>query len=379
MAPLQSQFDEALENIEINKDKADHAIKAHTEIRAALENDEQLRKWGVDTKLIGSYSRDAGIYPGKDVDVFVKLTALDTEATPKDVYNVVWQVLEKKYGDAKEGGRALQQARSVKVAFPNEGSSGVADSSFSVDAVPAVKDGERWAIPTKDRNRWTASTGRWMTTDPERFGELSSALSTSVWSPAVGGRNAYKPIVKLMRQARRTHLGDKRPGGLFVEFATYEAWNSGRVAGDEWGPLLAQTLRRVAERFANAAISPLRDPALGTPVEPAVAEKDLANAATIFSGLADKAEAALLSDDGEAAVKWREILGGNERSASVFPLPHGYDATGKRVAASDSKEAFASVLRAGTPPFGVSSGTLSLDHSGAAKLKSTRAYGHERT
>ena len=309
----------------------------------------------------------------------MKLTALDTEATPKDVYNAVWQVLEKKYGDAKEGGRALQQARSVKVAFPNEGSSGVADSSFSVDAVPAVKDGERWAIPTKDRNRWTASTGRWMTTDPERFGELSSALSTSVWSPAVGGRNAYKPIVKLMRQARRTHLGDKRPGGLFVEFATYEAWNSGRVAGDEWCPLLAQTLRRVAERFANAAIFPLRDPALGTPVEPAVAKEDLANAAKVFSELADKAESALLSDDGEAAVKWREILGGNERSASGFPLPHGYDATGKRVAASDSKEAFASVLRAGTPPLGVSSGTLSLDHSGAAKLKSTRAYGHERT
>ena len=66
MATLQSQFDEALETIEINKDKADHAIKAHTEIRAALENDEQLRKWGVDTKLIGSYSRGRWVYyPGQ--------------------------------------------------------------------------------------------------------------------------------------------------------------------------------------------------------------------------------------------------------------------------------------------------------------------------
>ena len=186
--------------------------------------------------------------------------------------------------------------------------------------MPAVQDGQRWAIPTKDRNRWAAGTGRWMTTDPERFGELSSALSTSAWSPAVGGRNAYKPIVKLMRQARHTHLGDKRPGGLFVEFATYEAWDSGLVAGDEWDSLLAQTLRRVAERFASAASFPLRDPALGTPVEPAVAEEDIANAAAIFSELANRADTALDSDDGKAAVEWREILGGNDRSTSVFPL-----------------------------------------------------------
>ena len=379
MATLQNQFAQALTNIEINEDKAERAIKAHTEIRAVLENDEQLRKWGVDTKLIGSYSRDTGTYPGKDVDVFVKLTALDTEATPKDVYNAVWQVLEKEYGDVKDGGRAQQQARSVKVAFPDEDSSGVATSSFAVDAVPAVQDGERWAIPTKDRNRWAASTGRWVTTDPERFGELSSALSTAEWSSAVGGRNAYKPIVKLMRQARRTHLGETRPGGLFVEFATYEAWNSGQIAGDEWDPLFAQTLRCVAERFANADRFPLRDPALGTPVEPAVADEDLASAATIFSELADKADVALESDDGKAAVEWREILGDNERCASVFPLPHGYDATGKRVAESNSKEAFASALRAGTPALGVSTGTLGSDYSGSSRIKTTRAYGHERT
>ena len=73
MATLRNQFNDALTNIEVNKDKAERAIKAHTEIRAVLENDEQLLELGVDTKLIGSYSRDAGIYPGKDVDVFVKL------------------------------------------------------------------------------------------------------------------------------------------------------------------------------------------------------------------------------------------------------------------------------------------------------------------
>ncbi len=326
MATLRNQFNDALTNIEVNKDKAERAIKAHTEIRAVLENDEQLLELGVDTKLIGSYSRDTGIYPGKDVDVFVKLTKLDTEATPKDVYDAVYRALVSKYGRRTQG-----QNRSVKIKFPDEGTSSGANSSFAVDAVPAVHEGERWAVPSKDRNRWAASTGRWITTDPERFGELSSALSTSDDSPTVGERDAYKPVVKLMRQARRTHIGERRPGGLFIEFATYEVWNSGLATGDEWGPLLAQTLRRVADRFAYPTILPLHDPALGMPVEPAVAEKDLANAAAVFSELADKADAALTADDCQAAVKWRDILGGNDRAEYVFLLPPRCDASGNRI------------------------------------------------
>ena len=331
MATLRSQFDQALTLIQINGKKTERAAHAHKEVRGVLEADEQLREWGVDTKLIGSYSRDTGIYPGKDVDVFAKMTRLDTEAMPREVYSAVWRVLEKEYGDAEHGGRARQQDRSVKVMFPGNGNSGGTDSAFAVDAVPAVHDSPRWAIPTKDRNRWMASTGRWVTTDPERFGEMSSALSISAGSPDVGGRDAYKPIVKLMRQSRRTHLGDRRPGGLLVEFATYEAWSSGLVTGDEWDPLLAQTLQCVAQRFAIAHISPLLDPALGTPVEPAVAEADLANAASVFSKLAGLATEALRLDECQAAVRWREILGGNDRARYVFPLPPGCDGNGNRV------------------------------------------------
>ena len=216
MATLRSQFNQALTNIEINGKKAERARAAHREIRLVLEADDQLRAWGVDTILIGSYSRDTGIYPGKDVDVFVKLTGLDTSAMPRDVYDAVWDVLVRQYGDANEGGRATGQARSIKVAFPDEDDPGDGNASFSVDSVPAVRDGTRWAIPAKDRNRWTGRTGCWVTTDPEWFGSLSSALSTSPVSPAVGDRNAYKPIVKLTRQARRTHVEERRPGGLYV-------------------------------------------------------------------------------------------------------------------------------------------------------------------
>ena len=48
-------------------------------------------------------------------------------------------------------------------------------------------------------------------------------------------------------------------------------------------------------------------------------------------------------------------------------------------AESDSKEAFASVLRSGVPALGISAGALSLGNGGASRLKTTRAYGGERT
>ena len=48
-------------------------------------------------------------------------------------------------------------------------------------------------------------------------------------------------------------------------------------------------------------------------------------------------------------------------------------------AESDSKGAFASVLRSGEPALGISAGALSLGNGGAARLKTTRAYGGERT
>ncbi|MBE7518363.1 MAG: nucleotidyltransferase [Thermoflexaceae bacterium] len=328
MAILRSQFNQGLANIEINGKKADRAKAAHQEIRSILEADTQLHEWGVDTILIGSYSRDTGIYPGKDVDVFVKLTEVDTGAMPKDVYNAVWDALVREYGDADDGGRAAQQARSIKVAFPDEDDPGDDNASFSIDSVPAVKDGVRWAIPTKDRSRWTGGNGRWVTTDPEQFGTLSSVLSTSLASPAVGDRNAYKPIVKLTRQARRIHVGDRRPGGLYIEFIVYEAWNAGLVAGTDWDPLFAQTLRCVADRLTVAPWAPLLDPALGTPVEPSVAEKDLTDAAEAFRRLADLADNALVADNCEAAAKWREILGGNDRADPVFPWPPGCGGSG---------------------------------------------------
>ena len=320
MANLRSQFTQALTNIEINGQKRKRAIDAHTEIRELLQGDEQLKEWGVEPLLIGSYGRETGIYPGKDVDVFLRFTKLDTRAEPRAVFNAVWRVIVRKYGQSGQGGgRAQQQARSVKVLFPDRDR--ISGGDFSVDAVPAVRNSDLWAIPTKDQNRWAQGEGRWVTTGAVLFGDLSTELNQSASSPRVGDRPAYKPIVKLVRQIRETPLGDQRPGGLYLEFVTFEAWRSGLVGGSEWDVLLARTLQCIADRFRQAGVNPLRDPVLGTPVDPPLSAGQVEQAAAIFEKLAAAANRALPMNDTDAATEWRKILGGNARANPVLPYP----------------------------------------------------------
>ena len=324
MPNLRKQFEQALTTIEINGEKRTRAIKAHTEITELLQQDEQLKEWGIEPLLIGSYGRDTGIYPGKDVDVFLRFTELDTRSEPKAVYDAVWDVLVHKYGLFGQGnGRAQQQARSVKVLFPDLGSTSGTHGDFSVDAVPAVVAGELWAIPTKDKDLWTGNEGRWVTTGAERFGDLSTELNQAANSPMVGQRHAYKPTVKLVRQIREAHLGDNRPGGLYLEFVTFEAWYARRIVGSEWDVLLAQTLRYIADRLNRARGKPLLDPVLGTPVDPPLTKNEVRQAAVKFGKIAGMANRALTKDISDATAIWCKILGGNERADSVFPNPQG--------------------------------------------------------
>ena len=320
MSNLRKQFEKALTLIEVNGRKLERAKEAHTEIRELLQQDEQLKEWGIEPLLTGSYGRQTGIYPGKDVDVFLRFTELDTRSEPKAVYDTVWRVIVQEYGqDGQKGGRAQQQARSIKVLFPDHGGPSGAHGDFSVDAVPAVRDGTLWAVPTKDQNRWVRGEGRWVTTGALLFGDLSTELNQSASSPMVGERHAYKPVVKLIRQIREAHLGDKRPGGLYLEFVTYETWSSRLVTGSEWDALLARTLHCIAARFDRARVEPLLDPVLGTPVDPPLLEDEVKQAAAKFGKLAARANRALGMNNADAAAEWRKILGGNERADPVFP------------------------------------------------------------
>jgi hypothetical protein len=309
---LSSQFKQAITNITVNGAKRARAIKAHTEIRALLETDSYLCGLGIDTVLIGSYARQTGIYPGHDVDVFVKLKKLDTSADPQAVFDAVCRVLVAHYGD-----RVEIQHRSVKVSFDG-------DDKFSVDAVPAVRFGERWALPTHDRDLWQRPGERWIETDPERLGELTSMRNRT---PTVEGDGAYVPTVKLVRQIRANHLGDQKPGGLYCELACYWAFEAG-IGGTSYAEVLAGALRSIAGQLSSGAV--LLDPVLGRAFEPTPDSAELSAAAVKFDGLASQAEGALSMQRCPAAAIWRRILGTNDRGA-CFPLPAGCDESGREI------------------------------------------------
>lgn len=326
---LPDQFAGALSRLEL-REKRKRVEAAHKEIREHLESDEGLGLWEVDTILIGSYARQTAIYPGKDVDVFAKLTKLDTKANPGTVFEGVRDVLIARYGD-----RAQPQARSIKVTFPID-----VDEDFHVDVVPAVKKGDRWAIPRRDPARWDAPdvAERWVETDPEKTTDLTSKMNAIV---EVDGQGAYVPVVKLVRQTRRHQRGEKKPGGFYFELMAYWAFDAG-TDGGSFAEIFAKTLRAIAVQLQSGA--ELIDPALDREYKPQPETADRAEAAAIFSNLASKAEEALTQDRCPAAAIWRSILGDNERGP-VFPLPPGCDESGAQiknvaaVAAVGSREA----------------------------------------
>lgn len=313
METLASQFSQAITNITVNGAKRERAIKAHTEIRVLLETNPHLLSLGVDTVLIGSYARKTGIYPGKDVDVFVKLTRLDVGADPAEVFEAVCAVLRDHYGD-----RVEVQHRSIKITFDHQG------DEFSVDAVPAVRFGERWALPSHDRDLWQNRDKRWIETDPERLGELTSAQNRQ---PTIAGNGAYVPTVKLIRQIRSHHRGDAKPGGFYFELASFWAFDQG-VTGSSHAEILASTLRSIAGQL-NSGIA-LIDPVLGRSYEPVPSQVDLSSAALTFNELASQAEAALTMEACPAAAIWRRVLGTNSRG-HCFPLPAGCDESGRAI------------------------------------------------
>lgn len=314
--PLAAEFDGALALINNNEDdRLKHAIKAQEEIRDLLEKDDQLKEWGVKTILIGSYARRTGIFPGKDVDVFTKLTALTTESMdPATIVKHVSELVINEYGDE----RAKQQNRSVMVSFDKD------DFEFSVDVVPAVVSGDRWAIPRHDTGAWSDPGERWVETDPEKLTELKTDRNKD---PKVGSQGAYVPVVKLVRQTRKHHRADEKPGGFYFELLTYWAFEGGDAVGDTFAELFATTLHSIASQLNSGAV--LIDPVLGQEYRPVPTSEDLKSAAELFARLADKASQAVSEEDRcKAARLWREILGENSNGA-VFPIPDGCDEEGR--------------------------------------------------
>lgn len=314
MHALVPQFKDALSLIEIDEDRRQIAIDAHTEIRQLLEKDEQLCAWGVDTVLIGSYARHTAINPGKDVDVFSKLTKLSLDdIDPRTIFERVRKLLVDAYGDGAE-----PQQRSVKISFDED------DFEFSVDVVPAVRMGDRWAIPRHDTSTWDDPEERWVETDPEHLGDVTEERNKE---PEIGSQGAYVPTVKLMRQARKHHRGKAKPGGFYFELMTYWAFEREEVSGSTFAEIFASALASVAAQLSSD--EELVDPVLREAYKPAPDPRDRADAAAAFEALAAQAQEAIDTDDRcKAGALWRGILGKNEQEW-CFPVPDGCDDRGR--------------------------------------------------
>ncbi|HKY14067.1 MAG TPA: hypothetical protein VJM33_04025 [Microthrixaceae bacterium] len=308
-----------------------------------LREAEPLLSRGLQDVLIGSYVRETGIWPGKDVDVFGRLCDESIDSiTPSDAYGLFFRVLKREFDD-----RVEPQARSIKVNYSTgrqpdrrfivAAAEQLASSSeltsrdaypFAVDVVPAVRFGPRWGIPNRDPSTWVreAAAERWLCTDPEHLTLLTQQLNQRL---AIGGQGAYVPTVKSIRQIRRAHLQDAKPGGLFMELILYEGFTLNEIAGDTWADLTASALTYIADRLLTVTTTPLCDPALNQPYTPVPDTADLVHAATVFRTLASKASRALTADKCPAGALWREIFGSNTKvNGPVFEPPPGCTASG---------------------------------------------------
>lgn len=336
MAHLKQQFKDALSSIEPGDDKA-NAPEAHRLVRDALEADTKLAEYGVDPVLIGSYKRSVSIKRVKDVDVFVRLPDVPNDVTSKDILDRFFTVLHAEFGSDDDGHRRTKrQDRSLQVSFP--------EYDLYVDAVPARRywDGETWEIPQK------GDADKWVRTNPEKLTSLSSEMNAA-------HDGYYVPTVKLLRQTRRSILGaGKKPGGFFIEAATYQAFASGLVSGNDHAEYYASALEEVNKIIANYVSYGVGvdDPTLpGRTISIRATDDELDAAKTRFADAAKAAREALdEEDEGEAALAFQKLLGKNGDDETVFPMPPGFNEDGSKRASAIS--AGARTVPAGARTFG---------------------------
>ncbi|AXB44623.1 nucleotidyltransferase [Amycolatopsis albispora] len=320
MATLATQFDAALRRIEPQTD-AQNAADAHKQVSGALEADDRLRELGVSPVLIGSYGRDVSIKRVKDVDVFARLRNATATLRPGEILDHVKDVL----GEAFPG-QVKRQYRSVEVKFPDYG--------LSVDVViarPCVDHPEdHWQIPQKIEDDGRA---RWVETNPVKMTELKTAANKKFLLSSDNPKSGvYVPVVKLIRQIRRTWV-DEQPGGYYFEVLTYHAFQDLEPNENTVAEYLCVVLREIADR--------LPDYVEKGPDDPTLDERTITTKATreqIEAAAERIAEAAQLAEDARdeddvcaSALKWQELLGVTQQTddpEDVFALPDACNADG---------------------------------------------------
>lgn len=314
---MSAGFEAALSAIEPTTADVDAASTAHLDIRAVLESDDVLTEWGIDSVLIGSYKRQVSIRRIKDVDVFCRMKNFPSNVTGRNALDEFSRVLTTEYGS----GAVALQTRSLKVELPGW-------NGLHVDLVPARPSGNYWQIP----DRKDPSSG-WQETNPEALTQCSTDMNAAM-------HELYVRCVKLIRQTRRTILGD-HPGGLFSEMALYQACRDGIAAGSNIREFYIAALRGVAtviERKVHSGIE-IEDPTRpGEFLTFNARDDEWEQAVSAFASAADDAERARTSARCQAEAVFHRLLGKNSANEWVYPLPADCNSDGtskSRVIAGD--------------------------------------------
>jgi len=109
----QTRFTDFLSDIEPSATTKSNASSAHTELRDFLKNEEDFKKYHVNTFLSGSYKRNTAIRPRSrngeterpDVDIIVETTHTCYD-DPKEVVDLLYKTLKKKYSDIRRQARS---------------------------------------------------------------------------------------------------------------------------------------------------------------------------------------------------------------------------------------------------------------------------------
>ena len=277
--------------------------------------------------LIGSYGRDVSIKRVKDVDVFARLEKATSALRPGNILDHVTDVLEKAFPGCVE-----RQHRSVKVEF--------AEYDLCVDVViarPCVDHpDDHWQIPEKIEDDGQAS---WVETNPTEMDVLKTAANKEFLlfndDPTSG---VYVPMVKLVRQVRRTWVADQ-PGGYYFEVLTYHAFQELQPNKNTVADYLTVILREIADRLPDCEDEGPADPTLDDrTIKTKATPGQIRAAAERVAEAADLAEKAFNEENiCESAFLWRELLGETHNTDDpqrVFPLPEYCNEDGSTKTAS---------------------------------------------
>jgi hypothetical protein len=340
-------------------DRALVAIAAHVEVRSVLRSSNELVAHGLADILIGSYARRVSIWPGKDVDVFGRLShhTIDT-LSPDAGYGIFGRALQ----CFAEEGRLTPQPRSFKVGFGpgrvpqakniREAAKDYRWEStrvdrvikdldklafeFSVDVVPAVHWGDNFGIPEVGSRLGGERfmTGGWRMTNPVALTKRSQDLNKD---PRIAGIGALVRVTKVVKQVKCNHLPNSKPSALYYEFILHEGFSLGLITGSTWADITASALDYIATRLTTAGSTPVCDPILRQPYQPVPSPTELVAASATFAEMSSYARRAINSDSRcQAAIEWRKVFGGNQQHQDVFPLPSGCRGTGAALGAAAS-------------------------------------------